>query len=53
MLLTLKRNGLHPDPSEREAATVMVLVAMGLLSIPGLRVALMAWCGIDPSDQDA
>ncbi|PTA67964.1 type II toxin-antitoxin system death-on-curing family toxin [Deinococcus arcticus] len=29
MLLTLKRNGLHPNPSAREAATVMVLVAMG------------------------
>lgn len=53
MLLTLKRNGLSPDPSEREAATVMVLTAMGLLTVPGLRVVLMAWCGIDPADAEA
>lgn len=53
MTLTLKRNGLYPDPTEREAATVMVLVAMGLLDVPGLRVALMAWCGIDPADAEA
>lgn len=53
MTLTLKRNGLHPDPSEREAATVMVLTAMGLLDVAGLRVALMAWCGIDPADAEA
>lgn len=53
MTLTLKRNRFHPDPSEREAATVMVLVAMGLLPAAGLRVALMTWCGIDPADETA
>jgi len=53
MTLTLRRNDFHPDPTEREAATVMVLTAMGLLEVPGLRVALMAWCGIDPADAEA
>lgn len=53
MTLTLRRNGLFPDPTEREAATIMVLTAMGLLDISGLRVALMAWCGIDPADAEA
>lgn len=53
MLLTLKRNGIHPNPSEREAATTMVLTAMDLLSIEGLRIVLMTWCGIDPADAEA
>lgn len=53
MLLTLKRDGFSPNPTEREAATVMVLIAMGLLTVPGVRVALMAWCGIDPADDMA
>ncbi len=53
MLLTLKRNDFHPDPSEREAATVMVLTAMGLLPVAGLRIAIMTWCGIDPADAEA
>lgn len=53
MSLTLKRNGFFPTPTEREAATVMILVAMGLLDIQGLRVALMMWCGVDPADQNA
>lgn len=53
MTLTLKRNGFAPNPTEREAATVMVLTAMGFLTVPGLRVALMAWCGIDPADDTA
>lgn len=53
MLLTLKRNGFQPNPTEREAATVMVLVAMGLLSSAGLRIALMMWCSIDPADHSA
>jgi death on curing protein len=53
MLLTLKRNDFYPDPTEREAATVMVLAAMSLLPIAGLRVVLMAWCGIDPADAEA
>ncbi|MDB5045666.1 MAG: hypothetical protein JWQ08_1716 [Deinococcus sp.] len=53
MTLTLRRNGLFPDPTEREAATIMVLTAMGLLDISGSRVSLMAWCGIDPADVEA
>lgn len=53
MLLTLKRNGYHPSPSPREAATTMVLVAMGHIGIDGLRVILMLWCGIDPADAEA
>ncbi len=53
MLLTLKRNGYRPNPSDREAAVAMVLVAMGLTSIDGLRVILMLWCGIDPADAEA
>ena len=53
MKLTLTRNALYPDPSEREAATVMVLAAMGLLEVAGLRIALMAWCGVDPADSEA
>jgi death on curing protein len=53
MLATLEANTYYPQPSEREAATVMVLVAMGLLGIAGLRIALMMWCGIDPSDAAA
>ncbi len=53
MKITLKRNGLDPNPSEREAATIMILTAMGLLEIDGLRIALMLWCGIDPADADA
>ncbi|WP_328774642.1 type II toxin-antitoxin system death-on-curing family toxin [Deinococcus aquaedulcis] len=53
MLLTLKRNGLQASPSEREAATNTMMVAMGRLDVAGLRVALMLWCGIDPADAEA
>jgi death on curing protein len=53
MLATLEANRFYPNPTEREAITIMVLVAMGLLDIAGLRIALMIWCGIDPSDATA
>lgn len=53
MRSTLEENGYYPDPSDREAATVMVLIAMGLLDIPATRIALMLWCEIDPADTTA
>ena len=53
MLSTLEQNDFYPEPEEREAAIIMVLTAMGLLDIAGLRIALMMWCGIDPADQEA
>ncbi|MVN85437.1 type II toxin-antitoxin system death-on-curing family toxin [Deinococcus sp. HMF7620] len=53
MLNTLEENGFYPDPSEREKVTVAVLAAMDMLQVPGLRVALMLWCGIDPADREA
>lgn len=53
MLTTLKINGFHATPTDREKETVIVLVAMGLLNVPGLRIALMMWCGIDPAEQEA
>lgn len=46
-------SGVNPALSEREATTVMVLTAMDLLNVAGLRVALVAWCGFDPADAEA
>lgn len=53
MLNTLEQNGFYPDPSEREKVTAAILAAMNLLDVPGLRVTLMLWCGIDPADETA
>lgn len=53
MLDTLERNDYYAAPSEEEATTIMVLTAMGLLEIEGLRIALMLWCGVDPADHTA
>ena len=53
MLNTLEKNGFYPDPSDREKVTAVILAAMNLLDVAGLRVTLMLWCGIDPADAEA
>ena len=36
-----------------EKVTAVILAAMNLLDVAGLRVTLMLWCGIDPADAEA
>jgi len=50
MLWTLKVNGYKLRPSPDAGTTVMVLVATGNLTIEGLRVALIHWCGLNPGE---
>ena len=42
----VRHRGLRARRCPAQAATVMVLVAMGLPDVPDLRVALLAWRGI-------
>ncbi|MEZ0347751.1 MAG: type II toxin-antitoxin system death-on-curing family toxin [Thermus sp.] len=51
MVWTLGANGYRVRLQPLASATVMVLVATGHLSIPGLRIALILWCGLDPADE--
>ncbi|WP_425145229.1 type II toxin-antitoxin system death-on-curing family toxin [Deinococcus sp.] len=53
MLNTLEENRFYPDPTDREKVTAVILAAMNLLNVPGLRITLMLRCGIDPCDQAA
>lgn len=50
MLWTLAANGFKVKVSDDAQTTVMLLVATGNLEIPGLRVALIHWCGFDVAD---
>jgi hypothetical protein len=50
MLLALRLNGYRKRPSIDAATTIMVLVATGHLEIAGLRVVLLHWCGLNPSE---
>ncbi|GEM87735.1 hypothetical protein MGR01S_23600 [Meiothermus granaticius NBRC 107808] len=50
MLWTLRANSYRITPSQDAGTTVMVLVATGNLTIEGLRVALIHWCGLNPGE---
>lgn len=51
MLWTLRMNGYAPKPTADAGTTVMLLVATGHLKIPGLRIALIHWCGLNVADE--
>ena len=53
MFNTLEENGYYPDASSDAVDIVIVLVAMGLLNIHGLRIALLMLCDLDAADQDS
>ena len=53
MFATLENNGFYPDPQGNSVDIVIVLTAMGLLKIEGLRVALLMWCGLEAGDQES
>lgn len=50
MLWVLRMNGYAPKLTADAGTTIMLLVATGHLKIPGLRVALIHWCGLDIAD---
>ncbi|KGQ20876.2 type II toxin-antitoxin system death-on-curing family toxin [Thermus filiformis] len=53
MAWTLGANGYPVRLEPLASVTVMVLVATGHLSVFGLRLALLLWCGLDPADEEA
>lgn len=53
MFETLVENGYYPNPSNDSVNVVIVLVAMGLMDYKSLRIALMMWCDLDASDEEA
>jgi death on curing protein len=53
MINTLEENGYYPDTSGDAVDIIIVLVAMGLLNIQGLRVALLMLCDLEASDQES
>jgi death-on-curing protein len=50
MKLILRLNGHTFTTETRAESTLMVLIATGHLSIDGVRVALIHWCGLNPGD---
>jgi death on curing protein len=50
MVRTLELNGYKFKLEQQAATTVMVLIATGNLGIPGVRVALLHWAGLNPGD---
>jgi death on curing protein len=50
MLAILELNGYKFKLEQQAATTVMVLIATGNLGIPGVRVALLHWAGLNPGD---
>jgi len=53
MFATLEQNGHYPKPLGNSVDIIIVLTAMGLLKIEGLRVALLMWCGLEAGDHDS
>jgi death on curing protein len=50
MVLILRLNGHAFARNTRAETTLMVLIATGNLSTPGVRVALLHWAGLNPGD---
>jgi death on curing protein len=47
---TLSANGYEATPSPDAVSTVILLTATGRITIDGLRMALVHWCGLEISD---